>query len=81
MAENAAITQGLTFTFDEETKQNYGSKVAQDGSKVECWLEDNLSLAYKMELVRQADVAGTAAWKLTQERDSFFNIINMNIDK
>ena len=33
-----------------------------------------------MELVRQADVAGTAAWKLTQERDGFFNIINMNID-
>ena len=80
VAENAAITQGLTFTFDDTTKQNYGSKVTQDGSKVECWLEDNLSLAYKMELVRQADVAGTAAWKLTQERDNFFNIINMNID-
>ena len=81
IAENAAIAQGLTFSFDDETKQNYGSKVAQDGTKVECWLEDNLSLSYKMELVRQADVAGTAAWKLTQERDSFFNIINMNIDK
>ena len=80
IAENSAITQGLTFTFDDETKQNYGFKVAQDGSKVECWLEDNLSLAHKMELVRLADVAGTAAWKLTQERDTFFNIINMNID-
>ena len=80
VAENAAIAQGLTFAFDDTTKQNYGSKTAQDGSKVECWLEDNLSLAYKMELVRQADVAGTAAWKLTQERDNFFNIINMNVD-
>ena len=80
IAENSAITQGLTFAFDEETKQNYGSKQTLDGSKVECWLEDNLSLTYKMELVRQADVAGTAAWKLTQERDGFFNIINMNID-
>ena len=80
VAENNAITQGLTFTFDEETKQNYGSKQTLDGSKVECWLEDKLSLTYKMELVRQADVAGTAAWKLTQERDGFFDIINMNRD-
>lgn len=78
ICENQAITQGLTFTFDDTTKQNYGSKVAQDGSVVECWLEDDLSLAYKMELVKQADVAGTAAWKITQERENFFNIINMN---
>ena len=80
ICENQAITQGLTFTFDDTTKQNYGSKVAQDGSVVECWLEDNLSLAYKMELVKQADVAGTAAWKITQERENFFNIINMNTE-
>ena len=76
--ENAAITQGLKFTFDEETCQNYGIKVTLDGSLVECWLEDDLSLAYKVHEIKKSDLAGTAAWKLTQERDNFFNIININ---
>ncbi len=76
--ENRAIAQGLKFVFDEETCQNYGTKTTQDGDLVECWLEDALSLAYKMNEIKKADVAGTAAWKLTQERDNFFELINMN---
>ena len=76
--ENAAISQGLKFTFDSETCQNYGTKITQDGDLVECWMEDDLSLAYKMSEIRKADLAGTAAWKLTQERENFFHIINMN---
>ena len=76
--ETAATQQGLKFEFDPVTCQNYGLKVTQEGSKVECWLEDYLSLAYKMSEVKKADIAGTAAWKLTQERENFFKIINMN---
>lgn len=77
-SEAAAITQGLKFAFDETTCQNYGVKITQEGSKVECWMEDELSLAYKMEEVKRAKVAGTAGWKLTQERDNFFRILNLN---
>lgn len=76
--ENAAISQGLKFTFDETTCQNYGTKITQDGSKVECWMEDDLSLAYKIHEIKKNDLAGTAAWKLTQERDNSFKIININ---
>lgn len=76
--ENAAIAQGLKFTFDETTCQNYGTKITQDGSKVECWMEDDLSLAYKVHEIKKMDLAGTAAWKLTQERENFFKIININ---
>ena len=54
------------------------TKITQDGDLVECWMEDDLSLAYKMSEIRKADLAGTAAWKLTQERENFFHIINMN---
>ena len=76
--EESARAQGLKFTFDDATCQNYGRKVTQDGNIVECWLEDDISLAYKMIEIKKADVAGTAAWKLTQERENSFNVINMN---
>ena len=76
--ETSAIAQGLSFSFDEKTCQNYGSKTTLDGVKVECWLEDDLSLAYKMLEIKKAKLAGTAAWKLTQERENFFKIINID---
>lgn len=76
--ETSAKAQGLSFSFDDETCQNYGYKLTQDGVKVECWLEDDVSLAYKMKEIRDAKLAGTAAWKLTQERENYFNVINLN---
>ncbi|MBR1844888.1 MAG: SH3 domain-containing protein [Lachnospiraceae bacterium] len=76
--ENSARKSGLTFAFDDATCQNYGIKTGSDGSKIECWLEDELSLAYKTTEIKNADLAGTAAWKLGQERETFFSIININ---
>ena len=76
--EQSALSQGLKFTFDDETLQNYGTKTTLDGDLVECWMEDDTSLAYKMIEIRNADLAGTAAWKLTQERENSFEIINLN---
>lgn len=78
--EESAKAQGLKFTFDEETCQNYGSKTTLEGDLVECWMEDDTSLGYKMNEIRNADLAGTAAWKLTQERDKSFSIISLNND-
>lgn len=43
-------------------------------------MEDDTSLGYKMVEIRNADLAGTAAWKLTQERDKSFSIISLNND-
>ena len=76
--ESRAIAQGLKFSFDESTLQNYGRKTTLDGSLIECWMEDDLSLAYKMQEIKSAGLAGTAAWKLTQERENSFKIIDMN---
>ena len=78
--EQSAISQGLKFTFDNKTLQNYGTKTTLDGDLVECWMEDDTSLAYKMIEIRNADLAGTAAWKLTHERDKSFSIISLNND-
>lgn len=78
--EQSAISQGLKFVFDDATCQNYGSKTTLDGDLVECWMEDDTSLAYKMIEIRNADLAGTAAWKLTHEREKSFSIISLNND-
>ena len=43
-------------------------------------MEDDTSLAYKMIEIRNADLAGTAAWKLTHEREKSFSIISLNND-
>lgn len=77
---DAAVNQGLKFEFDEEKGQDYGLKIKIDGGKVECWAENEKSLNYKMSEIRKADVAGTAGWKLTQENETFFSIINLNKD-
>lgn len=78
--EESAINQGIKFAFDEVTCQQYGVKTSTEGTLYECWLEDDLSLAYKMLEVKKSDLAGSAAWKLTQERPGFFKILNMNAE-
>ena len=75
--ENSARSKGLSFVFDDVTCQNYGKRIAGDGTFIECWLEDEISLAYKAAEVKKADLAGTAVWKLGQERENFFKVVNI----
>lgn len=39
------------------------------------WVEDELSIAEKMKLIREYDLAGVASWKLGLERDSVWSVI------
>ena len=76
--ENNARSKGLSFVFDDATCQNYGKRTMGDGTVIECWLEDEISLGYKTAEIEKADLAGIAAWKLGQERETFFKVINLN---
>ena len=78
LAEQYSNSYGIKFEYDDATGQNYGSVINEDGAKIECWLEDELSLTMKMDQVKYNNLAGTAAWKLSFERENFFDIINMN---
>ena len=78
-AEDKCKSSGIkTFEFDETTGQNYGSTTTKTGSKIECWLEDSTSIGIKLYEIVKEDLAGVAAWKLGQERDDFFTILNIN---
>ena len=77
-AYDEATKRGIKFAFDEETENRplpYAQPVME---KVECWMEDETSLMFKVATIRAHGLAGTAAWKLTQEKPDFFKIINLN---
>ena len=78
VAEQICKSSNVVFEFNDELGQNYGSVQKSDGSKIECWMEDSTSLTKKMDLIKNYDLAGTAAWKLTFDREDFFDIINLN---
>ncbi|MDO5563617.1 MAG: glycosyl hydrolase family 18 protein [Eubacteriales bacterium] len=65
------------YTWDSIEAYNYASKT-KNGTKTEVWVEDIKSLNAKMKEVENANVAGTAAWKLGMEMDGFFSLIDLN---
>ena len=72
-----AQSKGAQFTWDEELKQNY-TEITENGVLKKCWMEDEKSMAEKMNAVREADVGGVAAWKLGQEPADFWPLLNLN---
>lgn len=60
--------------WQEELGQYYGEK--KDGSDTYyLWLEDETSLAKKMELIYENNLAGVAGWKLGLEPSSIWEVI------
>lgn len=72
-----AANHGMQFTWDDTVKQNYG-EIRKEDAVVKCWMEDERSITEKMKAVREANVGGVAAWKLGQEPENFWPIINLN---
>ena len=70
----------LTVTFDEETGQNYAEGYNGD-LLYRIWIEDETSLAYRLQAVKDYDLKGVAAWSFGFENwqvwdaydDAFFN--------
>lgn len=65
---------GLETKWDDELKQNVAMGVV-DGANYSIWLEDEESMGARMELIREYDIAGIAAWCLGFESDSVWDII------
>ncbi len=65
---------GVSAIWDEATQQNYAQWDA-DGGTYKIWLEDENSLEAKLKLMKEYQLAGTAAWKLGYERSSVWDVI------
>lgn len=73
------ITENQVQTvWDGSVGQNYGSYETQD-STYEIWLEDAQSIAEKVKLIPEYQLAGVAQWKLGFENSSIWQVISENL--
>ena len=69
----------VTPSFDDATFQHYADWTTTDGVRCQIWIEDADSIAAKVRLIPQYDLAGTAAWVLGFESSDIWNVITENI--
>ena len=68
--------KNVPLVWKEDIGQYYG--VIQDGNeKKEIWMEDEKSMEAKMSLLREKGIQAVAAWKLGQEPQGFWSILNL----
>lgn len=73
-AQYVVAQAGAQASWDDNTKQNYATWEAE-GSTYEVWLEDAASLEEKLKLMKEHNLAGTAAWRLGQETPDIWELI------
>ncbi|MBR2187837.1 MAG: SH3 domain-containing protein [Eubacterium sp.] len=64
----------ITLSFDESLGQNFGTS-SDSEARYSIWMEDEQSLTAKMNLVREYQLAGVAAWRIGFETASVWSII------
>lgn len=73
-AENYLEENGMTRNWDNEAGQYYSELLTGD-SYIQVWLEDAKSLALKLALIREKELAGAAAWKLGLETGEVWPVL------
>lgn len=72
-----AANNGVELKWQSDVGQNYGE--FQDGDKLKkVWMEDEKSMQLKLDVIKESGCGGVAAWKLGQEPDDFWPILNLN---
>jgi hypothetical protein len=64
--------------WDEESGQFY-AEFKKDNSVFKLWLEDDNSINLKSSLVHKYKLAGTAAWRRSDETPDIWNVLNSNL--
>lgn len=74
-AMNRVTSAGAEIVWDDVTKQNYAQWQGSDGATYKIWLEDASSLETKLQLMKEYNLAGAAAWKLGFETSDIWDLI------
>lgn len=80
-AEAYLSNRGVTPVWDDITAQNYAQFSDSDGRNCEVWLEDEFSIAAKLNLVETNNLAGVAFWKLGLEKASIWDTVATYLNK
>jgi spore germination protein YaaH len=73
-AQNIIKEKNLTPVFDEKTGQHYVS-YEEDGITYKMWLEDEVSMRARAEIVKRLDLAGIASWRRGYETPNIWGVI------
>lgn len=77
-AYNFIKEKGGTFIFDSQTGQNYG-EAKEDNKTYKVWLEDEESVAKRLDFVLEYDIAGSGAWKRGLEKQEIWDILKQKL--
>ncbi|MNG26471.1 hypothetical protein D3C84_1114680 [compost metagenome] len=70
----------LTPALDAESGQHY-VEYDENGVKQRIWIEDDLSMKARVELVHKYELAGVATWQRAFQTPSIWNTINEALTK
>ena len=73
-AGNFVADHEITLSYDESYGQNVGTS-SDSEARYSIWMEDEQSLTNKIDLVRQKELAGVAAWRIGFEKATVWSII------
>lgn len=80
VALDEAEKNNAVVEWQNDKKLNY-AEYKVDETTYRVWLEDTEALAAKMELIRESNVAGVAAWRLGLENIEAWDVINKYISE
>ena len=69
------LPRNVQKVWNEKLKQNY-VEYTKNNTVYKMWIEDEESIKAKIELVRQYNLAGTAAWEKDREKASIWKVIS-----
>ena len=78
--KNELADQEITPIWDEETGQYY-AEYEKDEGLYKVWIEDETSMAQRVGLARQYNLAGISGWKLGLEGPETWEVIKEQINK
>lgn len=77
-AQEVVAKYNVETYWDKNTSQNYGA-FENEGAEFQIWIEDAQSIAEKVKLSSQYNLAGVAAWKLGFESSDVWQAISYNL--
>lgn len=69
--------RAVKLTWDDTLGQSYGQIVDEKGTR-KIWMEDERSMQLKIDTIKEAGAGGVACWKLMQEPETIWEIVNLN---
>lgn len=65
--------KGEDHQFDQASKESYYTYTADDGTQHIVWYEDEMSLPYKIDLVKKYNLPGIACWRVGYEDQNWWD--------